>query len=459
MWSKLVSGGLIMLSYNKKLITSVKAYEILNSRNDPAVACRMKSSGGKSVVFKVPSGASTGEKEMVELLDGGKRYRGKGVLKAVSNVNNILAPLIEGRKSLDMSQKEFDRFIREKDKTDNMGELGGNAILSVSGAFAMLRAESNGLELWQHFAGSNVYMPVPQINVLNAGKHADSGFEVQETLILPVGAESFAHAMEIGTDVWHSLKGLLKGKDKSTGRGDEGGFVNPFTSLDATADNVIEAVERAHYSYGKQVMLAFDPAFSEVFGKDLWDKVADQNDKTYHLRTGKYSPQDMAAFWAEKAVKYKIISLEDAMAQTDTEGWGLLTKEIGKTTQLVLDDYICTNPEIIMGAIRDGVGNASLIKVNQIGTISGTIDAMQAGKTDGRSNIISHRSGETEADFIAHLAMHPLADQIKTGSSGGERNAKYNTLIMIEQDLGSKAVYRGFAAFPESVREYWSQKQ
>jgi len=440
-------------------IKSVKGYQIFDSRNNPTVACKIASNDGKRAIFKVPSGASTGEHEAIELRDGDKtRYRGKGVMIAVANINGILAPMVEGI-SLAIPQQEFDQLLIDKDNTPNKSKLGANAILAVSGAYANLQAEVNSLELWQHIAGSNASLPVPQFNVLNAGRHAETGFEVQETLIIPVGAESFAHAMEMGTGVWYSLKGLLKKMGHSTGRGDEGGFVNPFISLEATAQAVLEAIEKAGYAAGKQVMLAFDPAFSEIFGKDLWQEKADPKDKTYHFGGKRYSPEEMVAFWSDAAKKYKFISLEDGMAQDDIEGWKLLTKEIGKTTQLVLDDYICTNPAIIQEAIDEGIGNASLIKLNQIGTVTETIRAMEISKKDGRCNVISHRSGETESSFIGHFAMHPLVDQIKTGSSGGERNAKYNALLMIEQDLGSKAVYRGLSAFPTHVKERWGQRQ
>jgi enolase len=453
----------------KKLvkIRSVKGYQIFDSRNNPTVACKMISSEGKRAVFKVPSGASTGELEAIELRDGDKtRYRGKGVLEAVGNVNKILAATAKGV-SLATSQQEFDKLLIDKDGTLNKSKLGANAILAVSGAYAALQAETEGLELWQHIGGtdtslpiqpSHFYLPVPQFNVLNAGRHAETGFEVQETLIIPAGAKSFAQAMEMGTDIWYSLKGLLKKMGRSTGRGDEGGFVNPFASLEETAEAVLEAIEKAGYAPGRQVMLAFDPAFSEIFGKDLRQDHANPEDKSYHFGGRRYSPEEMAAFWADAAKDYRFISLEDGMAQNDVEGWKLLTREMGRTTQLVLDDYICTNPAIIRRAISEGIGNASLIKLNQIGTVTETIEAMEISKKDGRCNVVSHRSGETESDFLGHFAMHRLVDQIKTGSSGGERNAKYNALLMIEQDLGQKAVYRGLDAFPAQVREHHGQK-
>ena len=438
-------------------IKLVKGYQIFDSRNNPTVACKIISSDGKWAIFKVSSGASTGKLEALELRDGDKtQYRGKGVQIAVDNINRTLAPLVKGI-SLATPQQEFDQLLIDEDGTPNKSKLGANAILAVSGGYANLQAEAEGLELWQHFADTNTSLPVPQFNVLNAGVHAETGFEVQETLIIPVGAKSFAEAMEIGTNVWYSLKGQLKKMGYLTGRGDEGGFVNPFVNLESTTHTVLEAIENAGYVAGKQVMLAFDPAISEVFGKDLRQEKADPNDKTYHFGGRRYSPEEMAAFWADAAKRYGFISLEDGMAQNDIEGWKLLTKELGKTTQLVLDDCICTNPALIQAFIDEGIGNADLIKLNQIGTVTEAIRAMEIGKKDGRCNIVSHRSGETESDFLGHFAMHPLVDQIKTGSSGGERNAKYNALLMIEKDLGSNAAYAGINAFPMRVKQHWKR--
>jgi enolase len=302
---------------------------------------------------------------------------------------------------------------------------------------------------------------VPQLNILNAGQHADSGFEVQETMILPVGAENIAHAMEMGTDVWYQLKSILKKAGFSTGRGDEGGFVNPFRSLKETIETVLEAIETAGvsgYKAGKDIMLGFDGAFSEIYGKDLMDKEADPKDLTYHLGGKRLSPEDVVEVWKNAVRQYPIISIEDGMAQNDKVGWQLLTNALGKTTQLVLDDYICTNTVFIRQAINDGIGNASLIKLNQVGTVSETNEAMELTRNAGRVNVISHRSGETEDDFIAHMAMSPNASQIKTGSSGADRMSKYNALIRFGTDLGAKADYLGLAAFPVSVQVHWRNR-
>jgi len=428
-------------------IKSVKGYQIFDSRNNPTVAVKMTLSDGKEVWFKVPSGASTGEKEMLELRDGGSRFRGKGVSKAVHNVDSRIAPEVKGLKISEHSQKEFDDLLKGIDGTKDRSGLGANAMLAASGAFARAQAHIEGVPLWRHFASSgNFMMPVPQFNVLNAGNHADTGFEVQETLIIPAGAKSFAEAMEMGTGVWYVLKSILKEAGYSTGKGDEGGFVNPFKSIEQTAETVLAAIRGAGYVAGKDIWLAFDPAFSEIYGKDLKEKKADAKDLTYHLNGKRQSSDEVVAFWVDCVSKYPIISLEDGMSERDRQGWIALTKSLGGKIQLVLDDYICTNPEIIRQAISDGLGNSSLIKLNQIGTVSETIDAMQLTRDNRRTNVISHRSGETEDNFMADLAMHPLVDQIKCGSSGSERNAKYNELVIIESDSG--APYRGLGAFP-----------
>jgi enolase len=441
---------------SSEIIKSVNGYQILDSRNNPTVACRIVSSGGKEYTFKVPSGASTGDMEAVELRDCDKKhYGGKGVLRAVANLNDKIAPMVKGL-PIATPQEDFDRMLIEKDGTPNKSKLGANAILAASAAYAGLQAGIEGVELWRHFSNSNVSLPVPQFNVLNAGRHAETGFEVQETLVMPAGAKSFSEAMEMCSNVWHSLKSMLNKMGHSTGRGDEGGFVNPFKSVEETAHSVLEAIEKAGYVPGRQVMLGFDPASSEIFGKDLMGDEYDPKDMTYHFCGKRYAPEEMSGFWSDAAKRYKIASLEDGMAQNDIEGWKLLTKELGRTTQLVLDDCICTNPQLIRKFISYGIGNADLIKLNQIGTVSETIEAMELGKEDGRSNIVSHRSGETESDFLGNFAMSPLVDQIKSGSSGGERNAKYNTLLMIEQDLGSEAAYSGVKAFPKRVRAHLS---
>jgi len=440
----------------KKLsIKSVEGVQVFDSRDNPTVMCRMNLSDGSSVWFKVPSGASTGEKEALELRDGDpKRYRGKGVSKAVGNISKLISPKVKGVKT-DTGQEEFDRSLIELDGTPTKSRLGANAILSVSGAFARAKARAEGKELWMHFAGSNKKLPVPQFNVLNAGNHADTGFEVQETIILPVGAGSFSEAMEMGTNVWYALKSALKKGGKPTGRGDEGGFVNPFNDISETAETVVGAIEKCGYSAGKDVALGFDGAFSEIYGKDLKQEAADPKDASYHLGGKRLTSKEVVEFWAEQVERYPIISIEDGMGEKDTEGWKALTKRLGDRVQLVLDDYICTNPAIIRQAIKDGLGNSHLIKLNQIGTVSETIEAMKLTTESKKTNVISHRSGETEDDFLAQFAMHPDISQIKSGSSGSDRMAKYNALLVIEKELGAEAGYRGLSAFPSCIRKNW----
>ncbi|VVB66200.1 Enolase [Candidatus Gugararchaeum adminiculabundum] len=432
-------------------IVSVKGYQIFDSRNNPTVAVKMQLSDGKSSWFKVPSGASTGEKEALELRDGGSRFRGKGVSKAVNNVNGKIAPAVKGLAVKGKTQKEFDELLIRLDGTENKSNLGANAILAVSGAFARAQAHAEGVPLWKHFASpGNLKMPVPQFNVLNAGNHADTGFEVQETLIIPAGAKSFAEAMEMGTNVWYALKSSLAKAGHTTGKGDEGGFVNPFKTIEQTSEAVLAAIQGAGYAPGKDIWLAFDGAFSEIFGKDLKEKKGNANDLTYHLNGKRLTSEEVGDFWKECVSKYPVISIEDGMSENDKQGWRALTKMLGNKVQLVLDDYICTNPVILKQAIADGIGNSSLIKLNQIGTVTETLNTMEMTRRDGRSNAISHRSGETEDDFLGHLAMHANADQIKCGSSGSERNAKYNALLIIEAETG--AGYRGLGAFPKSVK-------
>ncbi len=429
-------------------MTAIKGYKILDSRNNPTVSCKIALSDGKEVIFRVPSGASTGKKEVLEKRDNSIRWRGKDVNEAIEDINK-LAKKFEGREVELYTQDTFDYILEESNRSEHHGKIGGNTILALSGAFALARAASLNIPLWKMFAGErDVYtIPVPQLNVLNAGKHADTGFEVQETMVVPVGAESFTEAMEMATNVWYALKERLKRAGLPTGRGDEGGFVNPFRTIAETAENVLEAIVSAGYKAGKDVWLVFDGAFSEIFGKDLKEKQSDPNDRTYHLGGERLAPGEVVEFWAEVVNKYPVISLEDGMSESDKEGWIALTKTLGDKVQLVLDDYICTNPKEISKAIEDGIGNSSLIKPNQVGTITKTLKAIEITANAKRTNVVSHRSGETEDDLIAHLSLHPSVHQIKSGSSGSERNAKYNTLMMIEQDLGRRGQYLGIKAF------------
>ena len=437
-------------------LRSVEALQIYDSRDNPTIACRMNLSDGNAVWFKVPSGASTGEKEALELRDNSPgKYRGKGVSKAIRNITGVISPAIKGLSMDEVRQDEFDRILIGLDGTPNKSKLGANAILAVSGAFARAKAHAEGVGLWKHFAMSNTKMPVPQFNILNAGRHADTGFEVQETMVVPVGAESFSEAMEMGTNVWYALKSVLKSNGNPTGRGDEGGFVNPFDSIDETAKAVLQAVGKCGYAPGTDIALAFDGAFSEIFGKDLKGETVSPDDMTYHFGGRHLTPEEIVEFWAEKVELYPIISIEDGVGERDAEGWKLLTKRLGSKIQLVLDDYICTNPAIIRQAIKDGLGNSHLIKLNQIGTVTETIEAMTLTTESGKTNVLSHRSGETEDDFIGHFAMHGGIGQIKSGSSGSERMAKYNALLAIEHELGPEAGYRGMNAFPKGIKPVW----
>ena len=440
-------------------IESVKGFQILDSRNNPTVACRL-TVGGKSVIFKVPSGASTGEKEAVELRDSDKW----GVKLAVENINTLIAGgLRMNGMPLSVSQGTVDQNLIDLDGTANKGKLGANAILSVSCAYAMAQAAYlYEVPLFRLFADEGKLMlPVPQFNVLNAGKHADSGFEIQETMILPAGAKTFGEAFIMGSKTRKALGAILKRLGHSTGRGDEGGFVNPFKSADDTAKAVLDAIANAGYTPGRDIFLGFDGAFSEIFGKGLMDKEANPRDFTYHFGGKRMTPSGVAEMWADLANKYPIISIEDGLAENDTAGWQILTSLAGNRVQLVLDDYVCTNIKEIRRAIGEGVGNSSLIKLNQIGTLTETQQAMKLTSDAGRTNVVSHRSGETEDSFIGHFALHPLVSQIKSGSSGSDRNAKYNEIWMIEQEFPS-AAYRGLAAFPPQVQEHvkgeWAKK-
>jgi len=445
--------SLVVKNPNAK-ITEVKGFQILDSRNNPTVACRI-SVGSKSVTFKVPSGASTGEKEAVELRDSDKW----SVTQAAKNIEFMKAALRMEGMPLSVSQSTMDDNLIGIDGTPNKGKYGANAILAISGAYAMAQAAFRyEVPLFRLFAGDGKLMlPVPQFNVLNAGKHADSGFEIQETMILPAGAKTFGEAYIMGSKTRKALGAILKKLGHSTGRGDEGGFVNPFKTADDTVKAVLDAISNAGFVPGKDIFIGFDGAFSEIFGKDLMDKKANPRDFTYHFGGKRKVPSQVAEMWAGLVQKYPIISIEDGLAENDTAGWQILTGLVGNRVQLVLDDYICTNINEIRRAIGESVGNSSLIKLNQIGTLTETLEAMQATSDAGRTNVISHRSGETEDSFIGHFALHPLVSQIKSGSSGSDRNAKYNEIWMIEQEFPG-ATYRGMAAFSKSVQEHWQGK-
>ncbi len=419
-------------------IVSIKAREILDSRGNPTVEADVILSGGAMGRAAVPSGASTGEHEAVELRDGDKQYYlGKGVLQAVENVESVLAPELTG---IDASnQRLVDATMLSLDGTPNKNRLGANAILAVSMATARAAANALKLPLYRYLGGVNAcLLPTPMMNILNGGSHADSNVDFQEFMIMPVGAESFSEALRWGTETFHTLKGVLKKKGYNTAVGDEGGFAPSLKSNVEAVELILEAIEQAGFTAGEEIALALDPASSEFFDKDAGKYIFKKSDKSQK------TPAEMAAYWADWARQYPIISIEDGLAEDDWDGWKILTDEIGDKCQLVGDDLFVTNTKRLREGIEKGVGNAILIKVNQIGTVSETLEAIELGRRYGYASIISHRSGETEDTFIADLAVGTGAGQIKTGSaSRTDRIAKYNQLLRIEEELGQTAEYLG----------------
>jgi enolase len=420
-------------------VEAVHAREILDSRGNPTLEVEVLLSGGVSAKAGVPSGASTGSREALELRDGDKnRYGGKGVRKAVANVDGEIAEELVGVDARD--QALIDRILIELDGTPNKGRLGANAMLGVSLAVARAAAEASGLPLYRYLGGAGATtLPVPLMNVINGGAHADNPLDPQEFMICPVGFPSFAEALRAGAEVFHALRGILKKKGLSTGVGDEGGFAPDIASAKEAVELILSAVAAAGYKPGKDVVLALDPAASEFYegGK-------------YHLKGEKktLSSDGMIAFWSDLAAAYPIVSIEDGLAEGDWAGWRELTKRIGAKVLLVGDDVFVTNPEILARGIADGVGNALLVKVNQIGTLTETLDAVRMAQTAGYRTIVSHRSGETTDDTIADLAVAVNSGLIKTGSAcRGERMAKYNRLLAIEEELEGAGGYPGRAAF------------
>jgi enolase len=422
-------------------ITNVYAREVLDSRGNPTVEVEVYTESGGFGRALVPSGASTGEYEAVELRDGDEgRYLGKGVEKAVSNVNDIIAEEIIGYDVTD--QVGIDRALLELDGTDNKGRLGANAILGVSMAVARAAADYLDMELYQYLGGFNAkQLPVPMMNILNGGAHADNNVDIQEFMIMPVGAPSFKEALRIGAEIFHSLKAVLKEKGLSTSVGDEGGFAPNLGSNEEALETLMAAIEKAGYKPGEEIKLAMDVASSELFN---------QEDGKYHLKGEGVArtSEEMVNWYEELVSKYPIISIEDGLDENDWEGHKLLTERIGSKVQLVGDDLFVTNTKKLSRGIEEGVGNSILIKVNQIGTLTETFDAIEMAKRAGYTAVISHRSGETEDSTIADIAVATNAGQIKTGApSRTDRVAKYNQLLRIEDTLGDTAVYAGAKAF------------
>ncbi|AEX67028.1 phosphopyruvate hydratase [Corynebacterium diphtheriae] len=418
-------------------IMHVFAREILDSRGNPTVEAEVFLDDGSHGVAGVPSGASTGVHEAHELRDGGERYLGKGVLNAVNNVNEEIADAIAGAEADD--QRLIDQAMIALDGTENKSRLGANAILGVSIAVAKAAAESAGLPLYRYIGGPNAHvLPVPMMNIVNGGAHADSGVDVQEFMIAPIGAESFSEALRMGAEVYHSLKSVIKSKGLSTGLGDEGGFAPSVESTKAALDLIVEAIEKAGFKPGADVALALDVASSEFY-----------KDGKYHFEGGEHTAEEMAKVYEQLIAEYPIVSIEDPLQEDDWEGYTALTAAIGDKVQIVGDDFFVTNPARLKEGIEKKAANALLVKVNQIGTLTETFDAVDLAHRNGYRTMMSHRSGETEDTTIADLAVALGCGQIKTGAPArSERVAKYNQLLRIEQQLDDAAVYAGRSAFP-----------
>jgi len=419
-------------------ITDVIARQILDSRGNPTVEVDVHTSEGIVGRAAVPSGASTGKHEAVELRDGDKKkYLGKGVLKAVENVTDVIAEEIYGHDVTD--QRGLDNLMIEIDGTPNKSKLGANAMLAVSLAASKAAAQSVGLPLYRYIGGANARtLPVPMMNILNGGAHADNKIDFQEFMVMPTGADTFSEGLRWGVEIFHSLKTVLKDKGFSTNVGDEGGFAPNIQSNEEAIEIVLKAIEKAGYKPGHDVFIAMDAANSELYK---------EKDKKYHFHKSdgkKMNSEELAAYWVDWCKKYPIISIEDGMAEDDWKGWGMLTNAIGKNVQLVGDDLFVTNVTRLGKGIKEGIANALLVKVNQIGTLSETIDAVTMAQHNRYNTIMSHRSGETEDTTIADLAVALNCGQIKTGSaSRSDRMAKYNQLLRIEEELGASAYYPG----------------
>ncbi len=420
-------------------IVDIIGREVLDSRGNPTVECDVLLESGVMGRAAVPSGASTGSREAIELRDGDKsRYLGKGVLKAVEHINTEISEAIMG---LDASEQAFlDRTLIDLDGTENKGRLGANATLAVSMAVAKAAAEEAGLPLYRYFGGSGaMQMPVPMMNIVNGGAHANNSLDIQEFMVMPVGQQSFREALRCGAEIFHALKKIISDKGMSTAVGDEGGFAPNFASNEECLNTVLSAIERAGYRPGEDVLLALDCASSEFY-----------RDGKYHLEGEglQLSSVDFANYLANLADKFPIVSIEDGMHEGDWDGWKVLTERLGKRVQLVGDDLFVTNTRILKEGIDKGIANSILIKINQIGTLTETFAAIEMAKRAGYTAVISHRSGETEDSTIADIAVGTNAGQIKTGSlSRSDRISKYNQLLRIEEDLGDIASYPGKSAF------------
>jgi enolase len=422
-------------------IRAVRARQILDSRGNPTVEVDMWLRSGSHGRAAVPSGASTGEFEAVELRDAGDDWAGKGVSRAVENVNGEIAEAIAGCDASD--QAGLDRRLIELDGTPNKGRLGANAILGVSLAAAKASANEEGVPLYRYLGGEQAHvLPVPMMNVLNGGAHADNRVDLQEFMVVPIGADRFGDALKMGTEVFHALKGWLHDHGLGTGVGDEGGFAPDLASNEQALEALVEGVRAAGYEPGEDVGIALDPATSELF-----------EDGAYNLRhEGRVlTSEELVAYWRSIQERYEVVSIEDGMDEEDWTGWKLLTGELGDRTQLVGDDLFVTNPERLRRGIQEGVANAILVKVNQIGTLTETLEAVRIAHDAGYAAVMSHRSGETEDVTIADLAVATGCGQIKTGApSRTDRVAKYNQLLRIEEELGDDATYPGWRAFPRA---------
>ena len=417
-------------------ITDVVAREILDSRGNPTVEVDVYLDSGAMGRAAVPSGASTGKREALELRDGAKRYHGKGVQKAVKNIFEVIAPRIRG---IDASEQVFiDSLLVELDGTDNKRRLGANALLGVSLAVCRAAAAEAGLPLYRHIGGINAkVLPVPMMNILNGGAHADNNLDIQEFMVMPAGLPDFSSALRAGVEIFHTLKKILKGKGLNTAVGDEGGFAPNLKSNEEAITLIIQAMKESGYVPGKDVFIALDSAASEFYEKGA-----------YRFEGKKASYKDLVGYYGKLIAKYPVLSIEDGLAENDWEGWAALTEELGKKVQLVGDDIFVTNTNILKKGIEKKVANSILIKLNQIGTMTETLDAIEMARSAGYTSVISHRSGETEDTTIADLAVACNTGFIKTGSlARSERVAKYNRLLVIEEELAASAQFRGREAF------------